>query len=483
MASPEELVPSLPDTLPEDFSEWDGEASPASLPVNSREWEVWEASHSFAKPPKPVSHSAERKTIAPPVVEKPRDKRAAAAPPAAKPQTEFDREPAPVPLRVNSNEWEAWAASFGKPAKPLGHSGDRTTVLSPAGEKPRDSRRGPSASIAHTHQALTTELVDESPSRALRGLEASHTATETAVALEEPVPAEVEETKKSAEAAPASAPQADEGLFQSFSTKNIEAIEEPAAPRKKKKSIVLAATSACLILPALIVIPLLHHGAKAAAKQPVEPISTSTDTTLETNTPQQSAAELPTQDKPPAAGERQQPSDSKPVTEEAAASSQPAPTEAETQMMNDQLTAPTRIPQDANKQVADNAPPAANFGADGLGGGSATVGIFNGHAQPVIRSSRPVAISSGVATGLLIQKTSPVYPAIAKSARVAGTVELHAVIAKNGTIKNLQVVSGPEMLRQAAVDAVRSWRYRPYKLDNQPTEVETTINVVFTLGA
>lgn len=83
---------------------------------------------------------------------------------------------------------------------------------------------------------------------------------------------------------------------------------------------------------------------------------------------------------------------------------------------------------------------------------------------------------------MLIQKTPPVYPAIAKSARVAGTVELHAIIAKNGTIKNLQVVSGPEMLRQAAVDAVRTWRYRPYKLDNEPAEVETTINVVFTLG-
>ena len=65
---------------------------------------------------------------------------------------------------------------------------------------------------------------------------------------------------------------------------------------------------------------------------------------------------------------------------------------------------------------------------------------------------------------------------------MSGTVELHAIISKDGTIKDLHVVSGPAMLRQAAVDAVRTWRYKPYKLNNEPTEVETTINVVFTLG-
>jgi protein TonB len=93
-----------------------------------------------------------------------------------------------------------------------------------------------------------------------------------------------------------------------------------------------------------------------------------------------------------------------------------------------------------------------------------------------------VAISSGIATGMLIEKTPPVYPPLAKTAHVAGTVELHATIATNGTIKDLHAVSGPVMLRQAAVDAVRNWRYQPYKLNDQPVEVETTINIVFTLG-
>ena len=99
-----------------------------------------------------------------------------------------------------------------------------------------------------------------------------------------------------------------------------------------------------------------------------------------------------------------------------------------------------------------------------------------------VAPSKPVAISSGVATGMLIQRTPPDYPPIAKTAHVAGTVELHATIATNGTIKDLHVVSGPAMLRQAAVDAVRTWRYKPYKLNNEPTEVDTTINVIFTLG-
>jgi protein TonB len=62
-----------------------------------------------------------------------------------------------------------------------------------------------------------------------------------------------------------------------------------------------------------------------------------------------------------------------------------------------------------------------------------------------------------------------------------GTVVLAATISKNGTIENLRVTSGPEGLQQAAVDAVRTWRYRPYLLDGQPVEVETTINVIFTL--
>jgi protein TonB len=83
---------------------------------------------------------------------------------------------------------------------------------------------------------------------------------------------------------------------------------------------------------------------------------------------------------------------------------------------------------------------------------------------------------------MLLQKTQPIYPPIAKAARVSGTVVLQATITKTGTIEGLKVISGPPMLVQAALDAVKTWRYRPYLLNNDPVEVDTTVNVIFTLG-
>jgi protein TonB len=91
-------------------------------------------------------------------------------------------------------------------------------------------------------------------------------------------------------------------------------------------------------------------------------------------------------------------------------------------------------------------------------------------------------VSSGVEDALLIRKTMPVYPPIGQAAHVEGTVVLEATISKSGTIENLRVASGPPILRQAALDAVQNWRYRPYLLDGEPVEVETTINVIFTLS-
>jgi protein TonB len=84
--------------------------------------------------------------------------------------------------------------------------------------------------------------------------------------------------------------------------------------------------------------------------------------------------------------------------------------------------------------------------------------------------------------GNLLAKTLPQYPAIARAARIQGIVVLQATISRSGTIENLRVISGPTMLQQAAMDAVRSWRYKPYLLNGEPVEVETTINVVFNLG-
>jgi protein TonB len=82
---------------------------------------------------------------------------------------------------------------------------------------------------------------------------------------------------------------------------------------------------------------------------------------------------------------------------------------------------------------------------------------------------------------MLIHKTAPVYPEFAKAARVSGTILLIANISKTGAIEGLHVISGPAILRGPAMDAVKTWRYRPYMLDNQPVEVQTTIKVIFSL--
>ena len=89
---------------------------------------------------------------------------------------------------------------------------------------------------------------------------------------------------------------------------------------------------------------------------------------------------------------------------------------------------------------------------------------------------------SHISEGNLIRKVQPVYPPLARAARIQGEVVLQAMISKEGTIENLQVVNGHPMLAGAAIDAVRQWRYRPYILNNDPVEVETQITVKFSLS-
>jgi TonB family protein len=81
-----------------------------------------------------------------------------------------------------------------------------------------------------------------------------------------------------------------------------------------------------------------------------------------------------------------------------------------------------------------------------------------------------------------ISGDNPVYPKIAKAAHVTGTVVLRAVISKDGTMENLEVVDGPSMLVASAMEAVQTWRYEPYLLNGEPVKVETTLNVIFELS-
>jgi len=93
----------------------------------------------------------------------------------------------------------------------------------------------------------------------------------------------------------------------------------------------------------------------------------------------------------------------------------------------------------------------------------------------------PMRVSAGVSQGLLLSPIRPVYPQIAMTAQVEGSVVLDAVISKKGTVQNVHAVSGPLMLRDAAIDAIRAARFQPYKLNEDPIEVQTTFTVAFEL--
>jgi protein TonB len=160
-------------------------------------------------------------------------------------------------------------------------------------------------------------------------------------------------------------------------------------------------------------------------------------------------------------------------------------------MLSNELQPPSRIPKEI-KQVNESAIPPSMLGVVGVedlngdkpGGISTIIDSVGTGPAKVVKQEVPtkLSISSGVMVGNLLEKTVPQYPAIAKAARIQGTVVLQATISQNGLIQNLRVISGPPMLQQAAIDAVRSWRYKPYLLNGEPVEVETTINVVFNLG-
>jgi len=156
-------------------------------------------------------------------------------------------------------------------------------------------------------------------------------------------------------------------------------------------------------------------------------------------------------------------------------------------MMSHQLNAPSKIPNDLRMLAGKEPPPSSGFTSasmDGLGGSGTAGNVFTGQNGPKVKIAAPtkMSISAGVAGGLLVQKTAPVYPQMAREARVSGTVVIQATITKAGTVENLRAVSGPTMLRQSALDAVKTWRYKPYLLDGEPVDVETTVSVTFSMG-
>jgi TonB family protein len=98
------------------------------------------------------------------------------------------------------------------------------------------------------------------------------------------------------------------------------------------------------------------------------------------------------------------------------------------------------------------------------------------------KPTKTLNVSPEVMSGNLLTKAVPHYPDAAKKAKIQGTVVLSAVIGKDGAIENLRVLSGPAELQKSALDAVRQWTYKPYLLNGDPVEVNTTINIVYSLA-
>ncbi len=160
-------------------------------------------------------------------------------------------------------------------------------------------------------------------------------------------------------------------------------------------------------------------------------------------------------------------------------------------LVNGQLRQPTKIPQKVQIIKEEEAPPAMAGGVmggvpGGVPGGSmggVIGGMINSTAAiPKVATPQRVRVSSGVSAGNLIKRVQPNYPPLARQARIQGQVVLQAEISKEGTIQNLQLISGHPMLAPAAIEAVKQWRYKPYLLNGEPVAVDTQVVVNFTLS-
>jgi len=158
------------------------------------------------------------------------------------------------------------------------------------------------------------------------------------------------------------------------------------------------------------------------------------------------------------------------------------------------LMAPKVIPKEVKIIKEEAEPDMGSVGAVGgvpggvaggsMGGvlGGVIGGVGTAPPPPKPKPTGPVRVGGNVQAAMLINKITPIYPPLARQTRISGTVRLHAIISKDGTVQQLEVLSGHPLLQQAALDAVRQWRYRPTLLNGEAVEVDTTIDVIFSLN-
>lgn len=155
------------------------------------------------------------------------------------------------------------------------------------------------------------------------------------------------------------------------------------------------------------------------------------------------------------------------------------------------LIQPRAIPKEVTVFKEAELPPdpiTNNPNQSGVFGGIPGQGLMAGNgpaAPPPPKPAAPARIKQGgaVTAASIITQTKPTYPPLARQARIQGVVVLHAIIDKEGKVSQLEVISGHPLLVQSALDAVKQWRYKPTLLNGDPVEVDTTIQVTFTMGA
>jgi periplasmic protein TonB len=147
---------------------------------------------------------------------------------------------------------------------------------------------------------------------------------------------------------------------------------------------------------------------------------------------------------------------------------------------------------DTSTDFAVDAPPALGPGI-GVGGATNNLGTFIPNIvaappppkpMPAVQKqpATPLAVGGDVQMAKLLRKVTPLYPPLARSARISGVVRLIGTIGKDGTIRDLQLISGHPLLARAAMEAVEQWIYKPTLLNGNPVEVIAPIEVRFTLG-
>ena len=144
------------------------------------------------------------------------------------------------------------------------------------------------------------------------------------------------------------------------------------------------------------------------------------------------------------------------------------------------LVAPKVIPKEVKIIKEEAEQPDAMGAMGGVIGG--VIGGVGGAPPPPKPTQTRIRQGGAVQAAKLVNRVQPQYPPLARQTRISGTVRLHALISKDGSVQQLEVMSGHPLLVQAALDAVRQWRYQPTTLNGEPVEVDTTIDVIFSLN-